>query len=138
MTEIEAGVVALCRAARQAARTLATASTDARNTALRAAAARLRDEAAALVAANRGDVEAGRAAGLSAALVDRLTVTPARVEAMAQGLDEIAALPDPLGETISRWRRPNGLDIAQVRIPIGVVGMIYESRPNVTADAASG
>lgn len=136
MDEITDSVVALCRAARQAARGLATAGTATKNAALRAAAAQLRARAEALLDANRGDVSAARANGLGAALVDRLTLTPARVEAMAAGLDEIATLPDPVGETIARWRRPNGLEIAQVRIPIGVVGVIYESRPNVTADAA--
>ena len=136
MSDIEDSVVALCRDARQAARRLATAGTATKNAALRAAAAQLRARGGALIEANRGDVTAARANGLSAALVDRLTLTPPRVEAMASGLDEIAALPDPVGETIARWRRPNGLEIAQVRIPIGVVGMIYESRPNVTADAA--
>jgi len=136
MTDIADGVVALCRAARAAARPLATADPAAKNAALRAAATRLRDRTGALTTANAGDVDAARQAGLSAALVDRLTLTPARVEAMAAGLDEIAALPDPVGETIATWRRPNGLEIAQVRIPIGVVGIIYESRPNVTADAA--
>jgi glutamate-5-semialdehyde dehydrogenase len=134
--DISDSVVALCRAARQAARGLATARTDAKNAALRAAAAEVRARAEALIEANRGDVAAARADGLSAALVDRLTLTPSRVDAMAAGLDEIAALPDPVGETVARWRRPNGLEIAQVRIPIGVVGVIYESRPNVTADAA--
>ena len=136
MSDIEDSVVALCRGARQAARGLATAGTATKNAALRAAAAQLRARGEAVIQANRGDVSAARANGLSAALVDRLTLTPPRVEAMASGLDEIAALPDPVGETIARWRRPNGLEIAQVRIPIGVVGMIYESRPNVTADAA--
>jgi glutamate-5-semialdehyde dehydrogenase len=136
MAEIDDSVVALCRAAREAARPLATAGTAAKNAALRAAALRLRERTGALTTANAGDVEAGRLAGLGAALLDRLTLTPARVEAMAAGLDEIAALPDPVGETIATWRRPNGLEIAQVRIPIGVVGIIYESRPNVTADAA--
>ena len=136
MADIADNVVALCRAARTAARGLATADAGAKNAALRAAAGRLRAKAEALIAANAGDVEAARKNGLSGALLDRLTLTPARVEAMAAGLDEIAALPDPVGETIASWRRPNGLEIAQVRIPIGVVGVIYESRPNVTADAA--
>jgi glutamate-5-semialdehyde dehydrogenase len=136
MTDIAEQVIGLCRAARQAARRLATADAAAKNAALRAAAARLRERADQLVAANAEDVAGGRRDGLSAALIDRLTVTPARVEAMAAGLDEIAALPDPVGETLARWRRPNGLEITQVRIPIGVVGVIYESRPNVTADAA--
>jgi glutamate-5-semialdehyde dehydrogenase len=134
--QIEESVVALCRAARQAGRQLATTPTPAKNEALRHAAARLRADQAALLDANRGDVAAGEKAGLTAALLDRLTLNPKRIEAMAAGLEAIAALPDPVGETITRWRRPNGLEIAQVRIPIGVVGIIYESRPNVTADAA--
>jgi glutamate-5-semialdehyde dehydrogenase len=133
---IEESVVALCRAARHAARGLAMATTAAKNTALHSAAARLRDDTAALLEANSGDVATAKQNGLSAALVDRLRLDEARVEAMAQGLDQIAALPDPVGETIARWRRPNGLDISQIRVPLGVVGIIYESRPNVTADAA--
>jgi glutamate-5-semialdehyde dehydrogenase len=136
VSAIEDSVVAMCRTARGAARRLATAPTAARNAVLTGAAARLRQQRAAVLEANRGDVAAGRDTGLNAALLDRLTLTDARLEAMAAGLDDIAALPDPVGETIARWRRPNGLDIAQVRIPIGVVGVIYESRPNVTADAA--
>jgi glutamate-5-semialdehyde dehydrogenase len=134
--QIEDTVVALCRAARQAARPLATIGTTAKNTALAFAAARLRDGTAALLEANRADVAAARRDGLSAAMIDRLALDDARIEAMARGLEEIAALPDPTGETIARWRRPNGLDISQVRVPLGVVGVIYESRPNVTADAA--
>jgi glutamate-5-semialdehyde dehydrogenase len=136
MADIAEEVVALCRAARQAARALATVDAGGKNAALRAAATRLRAATDELVAANAEDVASGRRDGLSAALIDRLTLTPPRVAAMASGLEEIAALPDPVGETIARWRRPNGLEIAQVRIPIGVVGIIYESRPNVTADAA--
>jgi glutamate-5-semialdehyde dehydrogenase len=133
---IEQEVVDLCRAARQAARGLATAGTSAKNTALTAAAARVRERSAALLDANRRDVGAGRERGLGPALLDRLSLTDARIDAMARGLEEIAALPDPVGETIARWQRPNGLEIAQVRVPLGVVGVIYESRPNVTADAA--
>jgi glutamate-5-semialdehyde dehydrogenase len=133
---VEQAVVELCRAARQAARAVATASTTAKNAALTRAAGRLRERAPALLDANRADVAAGRERGLSAALIDRLSLNEARIEAMARGLDEIAVLPDPVGETIARWRRPNGLEIAQVRVPLGVVGVIYESRPNVTADAA--
>jgi len=132
---IEDTVVALCRAARQAARSLATAPPTVKNSALAFAATRLREGAAALLAANRDDVAAATRDGLSAALVDRLSLSDARIEAMAQGLDAIAALPDPVGETMARWRRPNGLEISQVRVPLGVVGVIYESRPNVTADA---
>jgi glutamate-5-semialdehyde dehydrogenase len=136
--EVDARVDALSGAARTAARALAGASTEAKNAALRAAAARLRGtDAPALLAANRTDVERARAAGESTAFVDRLTLTPARIDARARGLEEIAALPDPVGEAIAAWRRPNGLDIAQVRVPIGVVLSIYESRPNVTADSAA-
>jgi glutamate-5-semialdehyde dehydrogenase len=133
---IEDTVIGLCRAARQAARGLATAPPTVKNTALTVAAARLREGAAQLLEANRTDVAAATRNGLSAALIDRLSLSDARIEAMARGLDEIAALPDPVGETIAQWRRPNGLEISQVRVPLGVVGVIYESRPNVTADAA--
>lgn len=130
-------IVAVCQAARSAARAVAVASTENKNRCLREAAARLRVNGAPLLEANRGDVERGRAAGLSAALLDRLTLTEGRIEAMAKGLEEVAQLPDPVGETITQWRRPNGLEIAQVRVPLGVIGIIYESRPNVTADAAA-
>ena len=137
MSEIEAGVVRLCQEARAAGRRLAAASTDAKNDALRRGAALLRARSADILAANRRDVAAGRDAGLSAALIDRLSLNDARVEAIAEGLEQVAALDDPVGETIVQWRRPNGLEISQIRVPIGVVGMIYESRPNVTADAAA-
>ncbi len=129
-------VEGLCRAARDAAPALALASTTAKNAALRGAAARLRDRAAEIRAANGHDLEAAGKVGLSAAMIDRLALTPARVEAMATGMEQIAALPDPVGETIAQWQRPNGLEITQIRIPLGVVGVIYESRPSVTADAA--
>src|SRR5262249_32199472 len=92
---------------------------------------------AVLLTANADDVGRAKASGDSAAFVDRLTLTPARIEAMARGIEEIAALPDPVGETIAAWRRPNGLEIAQVRVPIGVVFTIYESRPNLTAASAA-
>jgi len=134
--QIEETVTSLCREARAAARRLATVGTETKNRALREAAAHLRRRSTEVLAANQEDVAKGRAAGLTAALLDRLTLTELRLEAMADGLDEIARLPDPVGETIARWQRPNGLDITQVRIPLGVVGVIYESRPNVTADAA--
>ena len=133
---LEQDVVALCRAARAAAPAIARATTAEKNAALLAGAAALLARTGELVAANAGDVEAARAAGTAAAFLDRLTLTPARVDAMAVGLEQIAALPDPVGEEIARWRRPNGLDIRQVRVPLGVIGIIYESRPNVTADAA--
>lgn len=121
-------VDSLTSAARAAARALATASSRAKDAALRGAADRLRRQTESLLAANQTDVERTRAAGESGAFIERLTLTPARVEAMARGLEEIAALPDPIGETITGWRRPNGLEIAQVRVPIGVVLTIYESR----------
>ncbi|MGD9762927.1 MAG: glutamate-5-semialdehyde dehydrogenase [Candidatus Binatia bacterium] len=113
------------------------AAPDHKNAALRHAARRLCERQPALLEANQTDVAGARAAGLSAALIDRLTLNSARVEAMAKGLEEVAALPDPVGETIAAWRRPNGLEIIQRRVPLGVVGVIYESRPNVTADAAA-
>ena len=139
MQAIEAArmVDALSGDARGAARVLAGASRAAKDAALRGAAARLRRDDPAILRANADDVARARAAGESAAFVDRLTLTPARIDAMARGLEEIAALPDPVGETIAAWRRPNGLEIAQVRVPIGVVLSIYESRPNVTADSAA-
>jgi glutamate-5-semialdehyde dehydrogenase len=130
---LETRLLALGRAARAAARVLATAPTEAKNRALLAAAASLRERRDEILAANARDLEAAR--GLSAALLDRLALDAKRVEAMAQGLEEIAALADPVGHEIARWTRPNGLDIARVRVPLGVIGIIYESRPNVTADA---
>jgi glutamate-5-semialdehyde dehydrogenase len=133
--DAEIRVGEMCAAARRAARELAAASTAAKNAALGAAAAGLREGAATLLAANARDLESAAAA--SAAFRDRLTLDRARIEAMARGVDEIVALPDPIGEAIAAWRRPNGLEIQQLRIPIGVVGIIYESRPNVTADAAA-
>ena len=132
---IEREVAGLCLEARRASRVLALASTAQKNDALLRAAAKLRASTEALLVANRRDLDA--AEGLTSAFRDRLTLTPARVEAMARGVEEIAALPDPVGEVIHGWKRPNGLEIHQVRIPLGVVGIIYESRPNVTADAAA-
>jgi glutamate-5-semialdehyde dehydrogenase len=124
------------KTAKAAARKLATAPTPLKNNALLHAAVQLRKQSEPLLAANAQDVELGRQNGLSSALLDRLTLTPPRIDAMAKGLEIIAELPDPVGETIEMWRRPNGLEIGQVRVPLGVVGVIYESRPNVTADAA--
>jgi glutamate-5-semialdehyde dehydrogenase len=134
-SELEEHVIALCRAARAAAPILAATSTETKNAALRAGAAALRRREADLLAANAGDV--AKAAGAPPAFLDRLTLTPARIEAMAAGVEQVATLPDPVGETITEWTRPNGLRIAQVRVPLGVIGIIYESRPNVTADAAA-
>lgn len=122
--------------AREAARFLATASTTLKNEALFAMADSLEARSAEIIAANRKDLEEGEKQGLSAALLERLTLNEERIRDMAQGLREIAVLPDPVGEVVGMWKRPNGLDVGRVRTPIGVVGIIYESRPNVTADAA--
>ncbi|MBC6404204.1 MAG: glutamate-5-semialdehyde dehydrogenase [Rhodospirillales bacterium] len=135
METLEEQMRSLGRLARAAADHLATADEGQRNAALLAAAQALRAREAELLAANTEDVAAGTARGLSAVLVDRLALTPERVEAMAKGLEEIAAQPDPVGRELARWTRPNGLDIARVAVPLGVIGIIYESRPNVTADA---
>ena len=122
------------RAARQAAAVIARAPTPAKDLALREAAASLRRNAAAILAANEADL-AG-APNLTAAFRDRLTLTPARIEAMATGIEDVAALPDPVGRLLAEWTRPNGLVMRRVAQPLGVIGMIFESRPNVTADAA--
>lgn len=126
-----------CKDARAAARALALLDDKTRSDALKAAAARLRAERVRIREANEIDLEAGREAGLSAALLDRLTLTDDRIDAMSEGLETVAALPDPLDDTIAEWTAPAGLQIRQVRIPIGVVAVIYESRPNVTADVAA-
>jgi glutamate-5-semialdehyde dehydrogenase len=124
-------------AARQATHTLGCAPTDRRNAALRAAADFLRARAADILAANRRDLAAADAKGLTASSRDRLALDDGRVEAIAKALQAIAALPDPIGEVTARWTRPNGLEISRVRVPLGVIGIIYESRPNVTADAGA-
>jgi glutamate-5-semialdehyde dehydrogenase len=130
-------MAAMGRSARAAAGVLAYASTDAKNRALTTAADAILAEAATILAANAEDVALARQRGISPAFLDRLTVTPARLEAMAHGLREIAALPDPVGAVTAQWTRPNGLDIARVRTPLGVIGVIFESRPHVTADAGA-
>jgi glutamate-5-semialdehyde dehydrogenase len=124
------------RAAREAARALALCSTRTKNDALHQMARGLEEKTAAILDANRGDLGRARASGVTRAFLDRLTLTDVRIETMAAGLREIAALPDPVGETVETWRRPSGLEIARVRVPLGVIGFIYESRPNVTVDAA--
>ena len=133
--DIGAEMRGLGEAARAAAAALANATTAQKDAALRGAAAAIRAGLPAILAANAEDLEAARAAGLSDAMLDRLRLDPDRVEAIARGLEEVAALPDPIGATIAEWTRPNGLRIARVRVPLGVIGVIYESRPNVTADA---
>jgi glutamate-5-semialdehyde dehydrogenase len=124
-------------AARNAAARLAAAPTAQKAAALRAAAVTIRVNSAGIETANAADMEAARAAGLSPAMLDRLLLTPARIAAMADGLDAIAGLADPVGAVIERWTRPNGLAFERVRVPLGVIGIIYESRPNVTADAGA-
>jgi glutamate-5-semialdehyde dehydrogenase len=121
--------------ARAAAKTLAVTETRQKNAALLAMAARIRARANEIGAANAMDVAAAGAKDLKASFVDRLTLTPPRIEAMAKGLEDIAALADPVNRVLSTWTRPNGLEISRVSTPIGVIGIIYESRPNVTADA---
>ena len=127
----------LGKRAKVAARQLGAASTAQKNQALLAMADRLLGEQARVLAANDRDMAEGKAKGLSTALLDRLLLTPARIEAMAEGLRQVAALPDPVGECVSGFRRPNGLEIRKVRVPFGVIAMIYEARPNVTVDAAA-
>ena len=124
-------------AARAAARELALAPTEKKNTALRAAAQALRTSTPAILAANAKDLAAAREAERPAAFVDRLMLDEARIAAIAKGLDEIADLPDPVGTVLAHWTRPNGLDFERIRVPLGVIGIIYESRPNVTADAGA-
>jgi glutamate-5-semialdehyde dehydrogenase len=135
--DMDALVAELGDRARLAARRLALAAPEAKARALDGAARELRARAEAIRVANAKDVEAGQVKGLSKAMLDRLRLTDARIEAMAAGLEAVADLPDPVGTELAAWSRPNGLRIARVRVPLGVVGVIYESRPNVTADAAA-
>jgi glutamate-5-semialdehyde dehydrogenase len=127
----------LGRAAVDAARALAGASTATKNAALGAAAAEIRKQRTAILEANRIDLQAAEQRALSPAMLDRLALDDSRVAAMARGIEEIIALADPIGVVIAHWTRPNGLRIERVRVPLGVIGIIYESRPNVTADAGA-
>lgn len=135
--DIRGEMNALGRAARHAAAALAKASTDAKRRALQAGAAALRADMASLLKANAIDMTAAKNAGLTKALLDRLALDEGRIEAMASGLEEVAALDDPVGRVLAEWTRPNGLRIQRVSVPIGVIGIIFESRPNVTADAGA-
>ena len=135
-TDIHALMTELGQKARAAARQLALVPGPAKDAALRAAAAALRAQADAIKAANAKDMAAGEAKGLTKAMLDRLMLNDARIEAMAAGLEVIAGLADPVGRVLAEWDRPNGLRIQRVAVPLGVIGIIYESRPNVTADAA--
>jgi glutamate-5-semialdehyde dehydrogenase len=129
-------IMELGEGAREAAQLLATATADLKNKALEEMAKALESRVKEILAVNEEDRQAGREGGMSDALMDRLTLSEKRIEEMAQGLREVAALPDPVGEVLEGWRLPNGLEIKKVRVPIGVVGIIYEARPNVTVDAA--
>ena len=126
----------ICLKAKAASVEIAKLSADAKNTALCRMANALEANAEKILAANKADVEAAKAKGLKAALLDRLALDQKKVQTMAKELREVSALPDPIGTILSSWTRPNGLIISQVRVPLGVVGVIYESRPNVTSDSA--
>jgi len=134
---IEPMMLYMGRLAREAARELALASTARKNAALEVMATRLEARADAILEANRNDIESARGKGRDEAFIDRLTLDQSRVAAMAKSLRDIAALPDPVGQVITSWTRPNGLQFSRVRVPLGVIGIIYESRPNVTADAGA-
>ena len=135
--DLEREMHALGAAARAAARVLAVTPRATKDQALAAGAAELRARTDRLLEANARDMAAARGRGLGAAMLDRLELDPKRIEAMAVGLEAVAALADPVGQELARWQRPNGLDIARVRVPLGVIGIIYESRPNVAADAGA-
>ena len=133
---LESEIAARLAQAKAAARELALCSGASKQRALTEIVAGLRAARSEILAANRSDLERARAESLNAAFVDRLALNEDRIEAMARGVEQVAALPDPVGEIIAGWRRPNGLEITQVRIPLGVIAIIYEARPNVTVDAA--
>jgi len=137
MATTVASVAEICASAKQASRTLATLGAGVKDAALEAVADALVERAPEIVAANARDLEAGREAGLSAALLDRLMLDRTRIGAIAEGTRKIASLPDPVGEVIEGFRLPNGLDVRKVRVPLGVIAVVYEARPNVTIDAAA-
>ena len=129
------GILEIGQKARHAAKLLAVASTVQKNAALLAMAAHIRTNSAALISENQKDLAAARAKNMKQAFIDRLLLNDARIEAMAKGLEDVAALNDPVARILQKWVRPNGMEISRVSVPIGVIGIIYESRPNVTADA---
>jgi glutamate-5-semialdehyde dehydrogenase len=129
--------ILLGKKAKEGARRLAQVSSEEKNRALLQMAGRLEGQRGLLLKENEKDLDLARKAGLSAALLDRIALNPSRIESMAKGLREIVALPDPVGEIVKMWRRPNGLQVGKMRIPLGVIAIIYEARPNVTADAAA-
>lgn len=130
-------LTSIAQKARQASRILASTSTAQKNTALKRAATLIREAQASLLEANALDVNEAKAAGVKGSFLDRLELNPDRIEGMAKGLEQVAELPDPVGKVLADWDRPNGLRISRVAIPLGVIGVIYESRPNVTADAGA-
>jgi glutamate-5-semialdehyde dehydrogenase len=132
---LEAQIVSQLKSAREASYALAQCSTERKNAVLLSLAKALRANAAAILEANRKDLEVAKSSGRAGAFLERLTLNDARIAAMANSVEEVAALPDPVGEVIERWSRPNGLQIQKVRVPLGVIAIIYESRPNVTIDA---
>ncbi len=136
MSTIQETIHLMGRQARAAAYQLAQLSSEEKNTILRAMAAAIREATPELLEANAKDLAAGKEKGLSSAMLDRLKLDESRIEAMAAGIDQVATLPDPVGQVMEKWTRPNGIEIEQIRVPIGTIGIIYESRPNVTADAA--
>src|SRR5881392_4294310 len=136
MDDLKSEVLDFGKRARVAARALARMSTERKNTALLAMADQLRASTGAILRANRNDVEKATADQLSLPVIDRLRLDGKRIQGMADGIREVATLEDPAGKVIAEWTRPNGLHISKVRVPIGVIGIIYESRPNVTSDAA--
>jgi glutamate-5-semialdehyde dehydrogenase len=137
MNAIESEIESIAKTAREAGRALAKASTEQKNRALKAMADALRKDQTNIVAENAKDLEDGEAQGLSKAMLDRLLLDASRLEAVAKAVEEVAALPDPVGKVVEDHTRPNGLRIQKVRVPLGVVAIIYESRPNVTVDAAA-
>jgi len=134
-SDLAAAMAEIGRQAREASARLALAPAEAKTAALKAAAAAIRSRANEILSANAEDLAAAKEAGIGAALLDRLALDPKRLEAVARGLEDIAAQPDPVGRVLAEWTRPNGLRIARISVPLGVIGIIYESRPNVTADA---
>jgi glutamate-5-semialdehyde dehydrogenase len=135
--EIKAFVLSKAREAKEGARSIAKASSRQKNAALLKMAEALKKRSKELIRENAKDIAFAKKKGLSKAMIDRLTLNEKRINEMAQGLIEVAALPDPVGEVLKMWRRPNGMSVGKMRVPIGVIGIIYESRPNVTADATS-
>src|SRR5262245_18275027 len=136
-SDIAAAMNAIGREAKAAPRVLAIAPAELKNRALSAMASAIRNGKKDILAANAEDMKDGKAAGLTGSFLDRLELNDKRIEGMAEGLDVVRALPDPVGKVTESWTRPNGMTIERVRVPLGVVGVVYESRPNVTADAGA-